>query len=292
MTPTCSAKNCPMPIGPKPPEHGPCLTSGIIAVGDTSFTTRVRVHSGSAPTTRYITVALLDTGSPQSFITADAVETMKACCAATHLCEQHGPPRSWGGFGTSAPLTTSASIRLSVQFLRRFSPTAALAVWACIVPPGTMQHPIVLGRDSWMRFEQRSYTTLPHQLPEPTLGELSRSHYDPDRASAFIPDDRSPHDIYHLRYAGAETISLSAVPTRVNVNLARRSGASVFTRNYVDNMIPRDDFLGDTEMFVSDAYQTIRDSGSTNLDPDDFLRISPSPLVQACLLYTSPSPRD
>ena len=202
---------------------------------------------------------------------------MKVCAAATHLCEQHGPPRSWGGFGTSAPLTNSASIRLSVQCLRRFSPTAALAVWACIVPPGTMQHPIVLGRDSWMRFEQRSYTTLPHQLPEPTLGELSRSHYDPDRASAFIPDDRSPYDVYHLPYVDAETISLSAIPTLANVNLVRRSGAPAFTGNYMVNMLPRDDFLADTEIFVSDGYKTIPLSGSNDLEPGDLLGIPSSP---------------
>ena len=153
-----------------------------------------------------------------------------------------------------------------------------------------MQHHILLGCDRWTSFEQRSYTTLPQKVSWPTLVELSPSHDDPDRDSAFIPENCSPHDIDHVRYAGAETISLSAVPTRVNVNLARRSGASVFTRNYVDNMIPRDDFLGDTEMFVSDAYQTIRDSGSTNLDPDDFLRISPSPLVQAALsTFSDPS---
>ena len=52
-------------------------------------------------------------------------------------------------------------------------PSAELGVWACIVPPGTMQHPVLLGRDIWMRFEQRTYTTLPPQPPQPTCGELS-----------------------------------------------------------------------------------------------------------------------
>jgi len=155
---------------PPIPEHGPCLTSGIITVDDASFTTKVLVHSGPTATTRRELVALLDTGSPQSFITATAVEQLKASQAATDACERHSSPRSWGGFGTSAPLSTSVSIRLSIQFMRLQSPTAALAVWACVVPAGTMQHPILLGRDSWMRFEQRSYTTL-QQQPNPLPGE-------------------------------------------------------------------------------------------------------------------------
>ena len=67
------------------------------------------------------------------------------------MCVRRGAPRSWDGFGTFAPLITSGSIRLSVQFLRGTSSTAALAVWACIAPPGTVQHLILLGRDSWMR---------------------------------------------------------------------------------------------------------------------------------------------
>ena len=107
------------------------------------------------------------------------------------------------------------------------TPTAALAVWACIVPAGTMQHPILLGRDSWMRFEQRSYTTLPrqpslpHQPPEPTRGELSLNHHDPNGASAFVPDDRSTDNVYHLRFTGPTAISLSTTPTLVEVNRVR-----------------------------------------------------------------------
>ena len=58
-----------------------------------------------------------------------------------------------------------------------------------------MQHLILIGRDEWMCFVRRSYTTLPNQLPEPTLGELSFPHPDLDRATANSPDDRSTGDI-------------------------------------------------------------------------------------------------
>ena len=275
------------------PEHGPCLTGGVVTVDDSSFTTKVLVHSGPHATTRCDLVALLDTGSPQSFITAAAVKHLKTSHSASDACIRHASPRSWGGFGTSSPLTTSASIRLSIQFMHSDSttttPTAALAVWACIVPAGTMQHPILLGRDSWMRFGRRSYTTLPrqpslpHQPPEPTRGELHLHHSDPNGASAFVPDDRSTDDIYHLRFAGPIAISLSTTPTLVEVNLVRQSGAPAFTGNYMVNMLPREDPLSDSVLFVSDGYQTIPLSGSTDLEPGDLLGTSTSPLVQVPL---------
>ena len=37
----------PTTTAPTIPEHGPCLTSGILTVDDASFTTEVLVHSGS-----------------------------------------------------------------------------------------------------------------------------------------------------------------------------------------------------------------------------------------------------
>ncbi len=275
------------------PEHGPCLTGGVLTVDDSSFTTKVLVHSGPTATKRCTLVALLDTGSPQSFITATAVEQLKASSSASDQCIRHAQPRSWGGFGTAAPLTTSDSIRLSIQFMRSDSntktPTAALAVWACIVPAGTMQHSILLGRDSWMRFGQRSYTTLPrqpslpHHNPPPTQGELTLHHHGPSGTSAFIPDDRYTDDVYHLRFAGTKTVSLSPTPTLVKVNLVRQSGAPAFTGNYMVNMDPREDPLSDTAIFVSDGYQTVPLSGSTDLEPGDLLGTSSSPLVQVPL---------
>ena len=69
-------------------------------------------------------------------------------------------PRSWGGFGESAPLRTSTSIRLSVQVLRDNEPTCSLRAWACAVPPSVIQHSVLLGRDSWMRFNTRSYRAM------------------------------------------------------------------------------------------------------------------------------------
>ena len=113
-----------------------------------------------------------------------------------------------------------------------------------------------------------------------TRGELSLSHHDPNGASAFIPDDRSTDDVYHLRFAGNKAISLSSTPQLAKVNLVRQSGAPAFTGNYMVSMLPRESPLSDMAIFVSDEYQTVRLSGSTDLEPDDLLGTSSSPLVQ------------
>ena len=91
-------------------EHGPGLSSGIVTVDDASFTTRIKVHSGPSASNRYGLVARLDTGSPQTFISAEAWACMKRSNAASDACEQHTSPCSWGGFGKSAPLLSSISV--------------------------------------------------------------------------------------------------------------------------------------------------------------------------------------
>ena len=131
-----------------------------------------------------------------------------------------------------------------------------------------------------MRFKQRLSTTLPNQGPGLLLDELSLLHHDPNRAAAFVPDDRSTDDIYHLRYAGTRTISLSTTPILVEVNLVRQAGAPAFTGNCLVDMLPRDDPLSDRAIFVSDGHRTIQLSGSTELERGDLLGSSSAPLVQ------------
>lgn len=65
-----------------------------------------------------------------------------------------------------------------------------------------------LGRANGMRFKHRKYTTAPYQPRQPIRGKLVLHDHDPNGASAQIPDGRSINDVYHLRFAGATTISL------------------------------------------------------------------------------------
>ena len=109
-------------------------------------------------------MALLDNGSPQTFIRPNVLDRMLSVGAASVACERKCAPRSWGGFGESTPLQTSTSVRLRVQFFRADEPTCSLAVWDCVIPPSVMQHAVLRGRDSWMRLNNRSYRS-PLPLP-------------------------------------------------------------------------------------------------------------------------------
>ena len=94
-------------------EQRPWLVPGIVSVDHSTFTTKFKIHSGLT-FAQFGCVALLDTSSPQSFITRNAWEHMVRSAAATIVCETPTPPRSWGGFGESPPLQTSTAVRLSV----------------------------------------------------------------------------------------------------------------------------------------------------------------------------------
>ena len=134
---------------------------------------------------------------------------------------KHASPRSWGGFGKSAPLLTPISVRLSIQFLHDSIPS--VAVCACIVPHGIMQHPVLLGRDSWMRFEQRTYTTLPRLPSRPLFGELSLNTPYNDGLSTFIHDNCPSPDTLHLDFADVHAVSVSATLSLFQTNLVRSS---------------------------------------------------------------------
>ena len=162
------------------PEHGPCLVDGIITLDDASFTTKIAVHSGGNAVAPYGCLALLETVSPQTVIRRNVLDRMLSVGAASVSCEPNCAHRSWGGFAQSAPLQSSTSIRLRVQFFRADEPTCSLAVWTCVVPPSVMQHAVRLGRHSWMHFNNRTYRSLP---PRPSghriFGELELSHHAP-----------------------------------------------------------------------------------------------------------------
>ena len=75
---------------------------------------------------------------------------------------------------------------MGVQFFRRDEPTCSLTLWACVVPPPRMQHAVLLGRNSWVRFKTRSYRVIP---PRPrdnqVLGERTLFHHATTGVAAF-----------------------------------------------------------------------------------------------------------
>ena len=82
-----------------------------------------------------------------------------------------------------------------------------------------MQHAVLLGRDSWMRFNTRSYRSFPPRpLDQRAFGELTLSHHAPTGASSFVSDLLTSGGGFHLRYDGADCVTLSDEPQLLTVN--------------------------------------------------------------------------
>ena len=214
-------------------EHDPCLVGGTVTLSDVSFTTKIAIHSGGDTTAPYRCAALLDTGSPQTFIRPDVLDRMLLVGTTSSACERPCSPRPWGGFGESAPLRTLTSIRLSVQFFRDNDPTCSLAVCTSVVPPSVMQHAVLLGRDSWMRFSTRSYCALPpHPRDDRALGELTLSHLATTGVSAYAIDPTASGGGFHLLYDGNVGVTLLDDPQLLEVNSVRSKGSPAATAGH------------------------------------------------------------
>ena len=97
-------------------EYGPELTGGKVSMDHSSFTTTASIHGGRKATKKYKSVALLDSGSPSSFVTQAVIDEMLRKGAASADMVTVGKPRRWGGFTESTePLQTNSSSCLSVQ---------------------------------------------------------------------------------------------------------------------------------------------------------------------------------
>ena len=134
-------------------EYGPELTGGKVSVDCSSFTTTVSIHGGRKATKKYKSVALLDSGSPSSFVTQAVIdETLRKGTASADMITL-GKRRRWGGLTDSTePLQTNSSASLSVQFFKEKQPTARMKVPCPLVPPMVLQHGLLLGRDSFLKF--------------------------------------------------------------------------------------------------------------------------------------------
>ena len=122
--------------------------------------THVNVRAGPHARRSRSGKALIDAGSPQSFVSCSFFESMLASGRASPFAVQNVRERKWSGFnGTS--LSSGKIIRLNVQCFGAFSvATVQLAVNAYIVPDGAMAHKILLGTDSWAPFPVREYKDI------------------------------------------------------------------------------------------------------------------------------------
>ena len=100
-------------------EYGLELRGGKVSVDHSSFTTIVSIHGGRKATQKYKSVALLDSGSPRSFVTQTVIDEMLRRGAGLANMITLGKPRWWGGFTDSKELLqTNSSACLNVQFFK------------------------------------------------------------------------------------------------------------------------------------------------------------------------------
>ena len=272
------------PDAPLIPEQGPDLIGGIVTMDDATFTTLLSLHSGISATSRFNCRALLDTVSPQSFIHQGAFDQMVALGAADASCVRSTTPRTWSGFGSQQLLSTNQQARMTVQFHHNGTASASLAVWMYIVPNETMRCPLLLGRDSWMRFHSRSYQTLPPHPDGRTFGELSLSPCGDNlgSAAAYIRNHEAPANAYHLVYDGLG-VSLTESPQLIPVNLVRLDGSPALTGHYMVDIPPVNADSNSLERFVSSGRQLIPLMGYQDLEPGDVLGTASSPLLRVPL---------
>ena len=111
-----------------------------------------------------------------------------------------------------------------------------------VVPPSMMQHVMLLGRYSSMRFSIRSYRSLP---PRPSdhriLGELELSHHAPSDVRAYPIDPVASDGGFHLRDDGAVVVTLSDEPQLLAVNLVPSNGSQAPIGHYPVDMLPQSD---------------------------------------------------
>ena len=208
-------------------EQGPDLISGVVTMDGATFTTLPSLTSGAWPTSQFSCRALLDTGSPQSFIHQGAFDQMVATGAADESYVRSTTPRSWSGFGSQELLSTNRQARMTIQFYHNDTPSASLAVWIYIVPNETMRCPLLLGRNSWMRFHSRSYQTLTPTPDGRLFGELTLSHTFDDAcngAAAYVHSHGAPDTAYHLVYDGPG-VCFNITPQLIPVHLIRADGS-------------------------------------------------------------------
>ena len=119
-----------------------------------------------------------------------------------------------------------------------------------------MQHAVLLGRDSWMRVNSRSYRSLPpRRSDQRDFGELELVHHAPTGMSVYAFDPAASGGSFHLRYEGASGVTLSGDLQLLAVNLVRSDGSPALTGHYLVDMMPQPNLTSIAEHFVDSGRQ-------------------------------------
>ena len=99
-----------------------------------------------------------------------------------------------------------------------------------IVPPMVLQHGLLLGRNSFLTFQNHRYVTLPKEAGRPVEGVLTLSQ-NTEKYVALTQPTNTEND-YHLRYVGKDTVSLTFYPRMLMVMLVGAANTSAMTGSY------------------------------------------------------------
>ena len=147
-----------------------------------------------------------------------------------------------------------------------------------------MQRAVLLGRDSWMRFNTGSYRALPPRpLDDRVLGELTFSHHATAGVAAFVVDPAPSNGAFHLRFDGTTGVTLSDEPQLLAVNLVRSNGSPTLTGHYLVDILPQPDILSGQKHFVASGRQVLPLIGVAELEPGYLVGVADSPLLRILL---------
>ena len=140
------------------------VVGGEVSLNRKGSWTWAQIFSGPRATRTLEVKTLVDTGSPATFIQRKVWDKMMKVGAATIEGTREIDPVSWGGFN-GVPLCTSSQVRLNIRLWpRKRNPhltaqdgRACLAMYAHVVPDGTMNYDILIGRDGLGLFPVRTY---------------------------------------------------------------------------------------------------------------------------------------
>ena len=93
-----------------------------------------------------------------------------------------------------------------------------------------LQHGLLLGRNSFFKFQNYTYATLPKEAERPVEGVLTLSQ-NPEKNVALIQPTNTEHD-YHLRSVGKDTVNLTSQPCILMVMLVRANNTPAMTGSY------------------------------------------------------------
>ena len=147
-----------------------------------------------------------------------------------------------------------------------------------------MQHAVLLGRDSWMRFNSRSYRALPpHPHDHRVFGELTLSHHATTGVSAYAIDPIAADGDFHLLYDGTVGVALSDEPQLLEVNVVCSNGLLALTGHYLVDMLPQPGIRSMQEHFVASGRQVLPLTGVADLESGDLVGVAHAPFLSVPL---------